>query len=375
MESFMKKILSLLIVALFCLCSCVNRLEISADELSDSENLAERYFENMMYSIKLSSSRTGENSDVDEEIFYDEMIFDEAGNNIQYADLSTVDKKSLQLYWKQEYINQLKEKIENDEEFARLIKIENETFEETVNEASRAIIPLSFEQFAKKLFSKYEKKIDSGRSASGSSKDLPSLSNEYNRQSLEYLSNYYKKGRMVICKDTSSSSASSFIGHSSMMKDVELPKDIFSYPAYKSMITSYPKDKNITWVGKTDGVQFEPTVYWVNTQQGANSVSIVEAQKKQTIIGNDGKKRTEYVVASEKDAEDAVNYAEEQLGKPYDWQLWWKYDTTEFYCSSLLWRSWYETDKGYSFNSAPWITPGGILSSDKTKTIKEYKNR
>ena len=53
---------------------------------------------------------------------------------------------------------------------------------------------------------------------------------------------------MVICKDTSSSSASSYIGHSSMMKDYSLPSNIYEKPMYESMITSYPLEKNMKWL-------------------------------------------------------------------------------------------------------------------------------
>lgn len=373
----MKKVILLNIVLFIGLfCSCSNHLDFSVGEVSSSENLAERYMENMFYSSRLVSRAITED-DFEEDFFSNEIILNENGNPLSFSSFSQKEKKDFIEYWKTEFINQLESKLDSDKEFYDLLKIENECFEETVRDAKRSVIPYTVETFGEKLFSKFEARnknaVLSVRKAD--SEELPSLSEEYNRVSLGYLKSNYKKGRMVICKDTSSSSASSYIGHSSMMKDYSLPSNIYEKPMYKSMITSYPLEKNMKWPDKTDGVQYEPTVYWVSTQLGANNVSIVEAQRKVTVVGSNGKNSTQYEVASEADANSAVNYAENQLNKPYDWQLWWKYDTTEFYCSSLLWRAWYETNKDYSFNSGAWITPAAIESSAKTKLVKTYKNR
>lgn len=35
----------------------------------------------------------------------------------------------------------------------------------------------------------------------------------------------------------------------------------------------------------------------------------------------------------------AAYYAEAQRGKPYNWNWLWKYDTSRFYCSALVWRA------------------------------------
>lgn len=71
---------------------------------------------------------------------------------------------------------------------------------------------------------------------------------------------------------------------------------------------------------------------------------------------------------------DAANYAENKIGTPYSTKFNEKTLTNQFYCSSLVWRAWYEQE--YDLDSMPlyglWtnsVMPIEIFESDKLYTV------
>lgn len=63
----------------------------------------------------------------------------------------------------------------------------------------------------------------------------------------------------------------------------------------------------------------------------------------------------------------AANYAEAQLYEPYNWNFFDKWTTSSWYCSQLVWKSWY--NQGYELDGQ---SNGAVPPVDLTKTNKVY---
>lgn len=66
----------------------------------------------------------------------------------------------------------------------------------------------------------------------------------------------------------------------------------------------------------------------------------------------------------------AATYAEQQVGKPYNLNFFWKSRTDSFYCSQLVWRAWY--NQGYDIDYVTIdtiVTPAELVKSGRTYTF------
>lgn len=61
--------------------------------------------------------------------------------------------------------------------------------------------------------------------------------------------------------------------------------------------------------------------------------------------------------------QNSASYAQNQVGKPFNLVFINKFDTSRFYCSSLVWRAW--DTQGYNVDGTPidtWVTPADITN-------------
>lgn len=65
----------------------------------------------------------------------------------------------------------------------------------------------------------------------------------------------------------------------------------------------------------------------------------------------------------------AAKYAEQQIGKPYNWDFSNRNRTDRFYCSQLVWRAWKEAGIDLSPGSGI-ISPQDLERSDKTILVR-----
>ncbi len=71
----------------------------------------------------------------------------------------------------------------------------------------------------------------------------------------------------------------------------------------------------------------------------------------------------------------AADYARDQLGKPYNFNWTWKWSTSKFYCSQLVWAGYYRTSKWYArinIDANPadtWVAPDELYYSWRTSTV------
>lgn len=66
------------------------------------------------------------------------------------------------------------------------------------------------------------------------------------------------------------------------------------------------------------------------------------------------------------DYQAAAKYAESQMYDPYSIDFWDKYRTDEFYCSSLVWRAWYNQGEDIDGNGGGAMWPGDLISDGDT---------
>lgn len=358
--------------------SCNNGVEIS-DEIELSPSLvASNYFSKIDQFDNLVYSRSAEKLVVPSFI-NDMLIEDSEGNEIFVSDLSDEEKIRFYEIWKEKNIEELMQKFSTDEELMLAVDIENKAFDKAYKSCKSVIGDFTIDSFAKK----YEKELRLLMKKSLVSRSVDSSKENPNEitsdclipNSVSILEKEYKMGRILVCTDTSSSSASSYIGHCSMMCYSEWDKEWGDDGLQKIAITSYPAGKNAYWEGKSDGVQLEPMGLWAgNRDSSASKVSIYDVRKVRW-VWDWFNSHYEYTEAPDDDYIKAVKYAEDQKGKPYNWFFLYKDNQESFYCSSLVYLAWLSLSEDYRMSYGLWISPSGIASSDKTVFVRSYNNK
>lgn len=308
-------------------------------------------------------------------------IEDEDGNPLFFKDFSPEEKKVFYEDWKQNLCDELLEKLEKDDGLAEIYNMENEAFSETLNspQGERCVKNFNPEKFIRLYEKNLQKKIklDTERAAS---KKGEITSGCLKSSSVETFKKYYQKGNFLVCKDTSSSSSSSgsYTGHASLMNGSSWQTSWEKDGLLKATITSSPKEKSAQWIGKIDGVQYEPIGYWAGTSDGsAKKVSIYKVQHVKKVKKSVFKTETVKtdVTSSERNA--AVSKAETYKGKDYSWLYIDKWREDKIYCSQLVWKSWYSvaSDCDLSLGSAVvFVSPSDLTKSSSAYCLVSYTN-
>ena len=362
----MKKEFLLVVLLSILMLGCNQQIKIDdyVKEVNQNvgKSVAEQYISNLLVQEKLLSANNRSVSVTDLELFEDIEIVDENGNVNFYTDLTEEEKVLFVNDWYNETVKQLQEKINKDKSIEEMLSVENQAFAITISEVNRSVLSCSAEAFVKsysKNLSKLVKKIDNTRSSKGKAEitsDTPM--NEY---SLELLHSKWKKGRILVCKDTSSSSSSFYLGHASMMYN-EWNSDMEKNPLYKATFTSSPLNDKIThWEGKIDGVQEEPIGYWAGLGEGcAEKISILNIRSSKKVDGE-----WVYTPATDVDYLKAAEEINDYEGTPYGLPLN-KNKTKKIYCSQLCYLAWLDVDDKYKLGSGVYVKPADLISSRNT---------
>ncbi len=373
------------------------------------KGVATEYVKNMNMWANLSYGRSALDDAPCMDFLEDCDMQDEDGNSIKFSELDADVQKSIFEQYQNQEIEHATEVLEKDEELLEIIKIDNEALSSMRELANRSSAVnnsggLFLSLYIKKRTSllkqaevawNLEKSSSSERSSSSSKGDLVELhSNDLNPASVQKFKAAYKKGRVLICRDSSSVTSSGwglYIGHAAMMSEDSWNPKWEEDGLSKTTISAWPNDgKSVTWKGKIDGVQKEPLAYWAGNSNGsAQHVKILQMRKKVVKI------RWLWIFpyiwfdfsSSAGDADKAVRYAEEHVGTPYSLvgdivdtvllsgvlqEKWW---TNSFYCSQIVWRSWVEANGNYDFSQCmPIIFPEHFELTFSTTPITEYKN-
>lgn len=374
---------SILICSTLLVTGCTNIVANGTSDLcKTSKTVAQDYVSKVLLASSFSDVRSaGNNYSL---LFSDMEIIDENGNQILFDNLSEAEKAGIVEAWKTSYENQLEEKLKNDSMLRELLSIENDAFFETYSstEGKNAINVSDFAKFGElynKNLQKKNKQIKSVR-ATGIPSDNYIKADCLNARSINIVKNNYQEGNIFVCDDSSSSSGSS-VGHASMMNLKKWSPEFESNGLAKATITSWPdpsENQNSYWEGKVNGVQYEPIGYWAGTcSASANSVKLLKVNG-QKFVWNWFSSHYEPYDVSPSERESAVAYAENQKGKPYNWNFIAKYDESKFYCSQVVWRAWYNVSTNYDVSIGAiitWVSPADIAASDKTTLLASYTNR
>ena len=378
----MKKcLLSVAAILLLGLAGCSNladvtkSIETAEPEFKTNIQIATEYIENKIKIDSMCNSRSAKSNDYPSFMSNNDIV-DKEGNRILFDDFTEEEKQVFYSVWKEALLNSIVEKLDADDGLVEMMVFENEVFRMT--EKNRSLLNTSPEMFLKnyqknlkKLLKKNNAETTSRSSSASSGKKISNncnVTSSYNK----FKSNY-KKGRLLICSDNTSSSGSLYIGHISMMHKDKCEDSWLNNSLARAAITSYPIQKPELWPDQSDGVQYEPIGLWVGNDTGsANKVSIYDVGATRW-VWDWWKSHFEYQYASSSERNRAVYYAECQLGKPYSWDLLFQWHIWEFYCSSLCNAAW--NYAGYCFSTGLWVTPSDIAASGYTKVICSYNNK
>ena len=224
----MKKII-ILVFGILMLISCQNQVILENQNI-DAESLATQYFNMQLGWENLSCKRSVYSTEQYPEFLNKVEMHNENGNKVSFSDLTEEQKKIFFNTWKQYNIEHMTKVIEENENVKKIVEIENEIFYDTANQHGRNIesekdvnkfyekYQKAREKYYKKIISAEVKKQRSSSSSGTTQNKIPDkgalVSTSYN-----ILKNTYKKGRVLICSDSSSDSGSSsaFMGHVALM--------------------------------------------------------------------------------------------------------------------------------------------------------------
>lgn len=389
----------LLLGILFASCSQIS------DDVSNLENrnettkeIAQKYvkYKNVWGNFEKGRSATAEQVNEYPDFLFNIELYDENGNPIKFEDFSDEQKEQFYLAWQEEEVNHCVEVLNNDEELQKQVLLDNLAMEEALNAAERNVfVDNSYGLFVKKyldvrkeLLEKNSDILQAARSSSSSSygkitKDC------LNPRSVEKLKSVYKKGLVLYTIDAAGSSTSYFSGHVGITKEDKW-KDEWNYDGLAKISYSAWGDSKPTWEGKINGVQEEPLGFWAGTaESSANHVCVMQMCYPKVVVKFKWifpYLTIDYFAAPKSDAERAVNFAESQKGKPYDigediaatllCPVGVKWNTDNFYCSQLVWRSWVHASLIYDFSALrPLVLPADFELAPNTKILTIYYNK
>lgn len=235
--------------------SCKNNIDEEGD-INTVETVASTYVANMFESMNVLKPRNS-SENLEEDFFYNMDIEDENGNKIYFSDLSPSEKELLKSDWTEGYIDDLTNQLEEDNGLLELIQIENEAFKNAIRTSRNK--NLSQENFIIRLMSEVER-LNAKKSRNSSEKLKDIEKDKINTSSVQKLKSVYKKGRVLVSKDSSTSSSG--FGHASIMNHDKWRKEWDDDMSLRATMTSSPIEKGGNWDGKIDGVQEEPIGAW-----------------------------------------------------------------------------------------------------------------
>ena len=405
-----KKLLVVVTVFLFTFTSCSNLVEIKdvKDGLKRSpREEAELYISNMLIWDNINMGRSITEKRDWPDFLCSLSIEDENGNSLCFNDFLEDEKKAFYEFWYKTEVDMLTESLETDEASIEYIKNENEIIDEVKRKVSRsASHKEQSEEFVNeyiKLLEKNAKKsvyMATNRSSGGGGTSLSK--DDLNKDSVGKLANAYHKGYILIAdKSSSSGTKVGYSGHAAIMHREAWDSNWNNRALEKISISAWGKGKP-SWEGKKDDkVQEEPLVYWAGKASGCpKQVEVVRMRRKKW-VWNWFKSGLRFIEASDTDINNAVDNANSWIGRDYAYlsliagissevlnpvaapttytvAMIAKNSEKQFYCSQLVWRSWYKVSSEFDINpTKPCILPGDLRpqkSGGVTEFVASYSN-
>lgn len=346
-------------------------LDLELSEKS-TEEIAFEYVQNQLKMDFMCSSRDLKNEEYPP-MLYDLSIVDDNGNELFFADFSEDLKKDFYSIWKNVEVNTLVSKLEENPPVQEMLKLENKAFELTEQNCSRSVCN-NPEAFIAKYAENMELLLNKSKArnvVTGGEITKDCLVQD----SVNKFKANYKKGRVVVSPDSSSSSSAFATGHASMMYSSEWKPEWEMSGLEKATITAFPINNGSSWEGKTDGVQYEPIGMWAGNSSGSSEHTSIYNVGKSTFVWNWFKSYYAFSNASDEDYNNAADYAMAQEGKPYNWNFGAKDVEYKFYCSQLCYKAWKKQSKDYDISKGLIASPANIASSHNASLVAAYSNK
>ncbi len=369
---------------------------------------AEKYISNMYVWDNISTGRSIYETKEWPSFLSSLYIEDSLGKQLFFDNFTDDEKKAFATFWYETEVSTLADALEEDFDALEYIRIENMAMEKAVKNVSRSLTDgeqgeLFVKEYLRSLKSDTNRKMIVARSGTENNNITNTVSSKkLNTKSVEELKSVYTQGYVLI-SDMASSSGSNipYAGHAAIMHKKKWDPTWTDNPFAKITISSWGGGV-LDWPGKTNGVQEEPLVYWTGTLQGsANKVTVVRMRRKRW-VWDWFKSGIRYYNASISDSEKAANNAQRWIGKKYatfslgagitsevltpigapityTTAMIARNSEKEFYCSQLVWRSWYKVSSEFDINPAkPVILPSDLLpfnSGGVTIPVTSYRNK
>lgn len=373
----MKKFNIFAIFAILLVVGCNNHLtqkDVQLSELTEGD----RYVSNILKLHEQYSKNGSRSLDSSENTFnyFNELtIVDKDDNPINFYDLTESEQQIFISIWAETEAENIDDGHLSDE-FAKLeLNTQNNAYEASFNESrSNTTFSQYLELYKENFLIESKKNEEAART-------LASKSTAMNRASrLSNLKKYYKYGRVI---SGGTSSLVNFAGHVSITTGGEGTPAVrwsdtwdnshkFSVSAYGNYGSSVESSNRDRFEGAANGVIYEPLGMWLGIGSGAApSLSYYKVGDYywKWDWGNTGFKFSE---ASDSSHRKAAEYAIRQVGKDYNFFVFNKFWTDSFYCSSLVWRSWYQVNTKYDLDfivTDTWCFPGDVVNSFDTKKL------
>ncbi len=390
----MKKSLIVFAIAIF-LASCSiagndsTKNELDLNEIGESISESKRYTKNMVELLKKveNTQRSLENVEsIPEKYFNSLKIQDINGNKILFTNFSDKEREIFLELWEEKQAEILANKMGDDPISILSMKGKNDAMEAGMNSQNRD--SFSYEKFASKyneVIKDSNKRLEDFIRKQRENKD-PSSRDIYdlNPDSITTLKNNFEKGYVLVGNDIDSLGYST-IGHAAIITENGANID---WSNAMALITTSSwagfgasdgasSSNGAYWPGSTSGVQREPLSVWTSTDTRSPTIVQIGKAGNLTWVFSWFNLYPVFNAASASERESAASNAISYIGKPYNYFLANKWWIDAFYCSSLVWRSWYNVSTDYDLDDGifdVWVAPLDIIIADDVNKITSYQN-
>jgi uncharacterized protein YycO len=361
--------------------ACQNPVSLT-EEAIDSGTLeaqADLYVKNVLDLYKLESqagmNRTVAASNQSLMInLFDSISIEKDGKQLTFSDLDDQDKNIFLTEWGKEETRQLQEKIKKDPGVGCHLTVRNEALAEAISNATQTGSMDNFRNFYQDKLLAKQKKVTSliaAVKADGSGLQPASRAGGISN-AIEAFRTYYAKGRILYA--SGSSSITGFIGHISLMTEAPAWNYAWESNHDSRIATGAWGDDKYIHIGYTQkGVGLESLSYWLNeVEQALNDMILICQAGNNVWVWNWFNSHWEFRLPSAAETDRACAYARSKIGLPFNYNFLWKYGEDSFYCSQLVWRSWYNADHKYDLDASPvdlWVFPNDVTHSGDCRVL------
>ncbi|MBR1639890.1 MAG: hypothetical protein IJ688_10940 [Treponema sp.] len=404
MKYFRRSLVSFLVVGWY-FTACNSGFNEKIGDIKEADNDARKvatdFIMNNYNWISVTSGRNAiEDDDVRKMMDSIKMYDEDTEIEFSFSELDYQKQYKLFEAYQQYEIDCLTETLEEDENLLQIMNIDNIAMEDALSTINRSVVLKQSEALCtayylnkrNELANKLNKDFSRSSSSGNNKKEENTIkASDINATTAMYLKDNYKRGRILVCNDPSSSSSSTGLGHAAIMVKEFWQKN-GTYDGYSQCsISAWPDDgKTAWWDNKIDGVQYEPLAYWAGkASSSANRVYVRQMKYKTMRVKWNGIIPNIKVIsidASDSDGNKAAAYAISKLGKHYNAMLnaplsvasagMAKYYTGTFYCSQLVWHSWLSVGVKYDVcGLSPVVFPEHFRNSAYTRSVIDYQNK